>query len=188
MEPNAIELYEHTDRRAQLFFDSWETPPLLALGIFGRDAKQLRQPLDPRAFRLHGHGEINGRRHLLIRTAPPREGSKSFKDIWVNTERGNTIARVVHFTGDRERYRVDIQYMKQSGGLFPVAWSSSRPGYGIQTITTVDVDVNPSFDNVEFHVEPRDGMVVNLVKSGKVVVWRGSEEASHLRSSVFNKD
>jgi hypothetical protein len=126
--------------------------------------RPLRVALDPKQYRVHARTRHEGRPVVVLRSKNLSDREERFYEFWVDPARGSAIVRDVFYIDGQEWSHTDISYVQIAETWLPDGWTftifDGKRVTGLRQVDNVDVEINSSFDEVEFRVEPTAGMFV----------------------------
>jgi hypothetical protein len=89
----------------------------------------------------------------------------TFREFWVDVERGNTIVRYRRYLGDTESFQIDLWYDQDDSPNYPLArytYLQDHEGRLVRTheMFVVEYELEPMLADSLFYVEPQPGFNV----------------------------
>ncbi|MEZ6058849.1 MAG: hypothetical protein R3C19_00645 [Planctomycetaceae bacterium] len=193
----AVELMNHTPdgQFRAFFFDPVLYPIFCAHGIVQDDKHQiaplpsLRHAIQESYFHYDRAVSVNGQELVVVRSVD--HPSQLTSEYWVDMARDAAIVRMLHLDSSGDIYKeVDIDYEDSDRGWFPSGWTDSRGAQGsVETVKVANLEFNPDFSGIEFHIEPTPGMIYRNEGSPEAMVAAatGSPDMRFEYSEVLNQ-
>ncbi len=164
-----IDLFQKTEFSLQQFFLTRDFPVALSFSLLPH--RQIRPdkmtlPLSLGAnIHVRGSGSIEGREHIILRTASLTPDGQTYFEYWVDTSRGSVISRVRSMSEGHETIRIETEHEQQNEIWFPSHSRVERLNDDGELAELYELDLaysnlNSDLHGVVFHYSEQPGMVV----------------------------
>lgn len=173
---SGVDVAINTEKNLKQFFEPNDFPILFSHGVFPTEnfpePRELRGGVLPTDLSITSQTEFDGRPHLVLRS-PPRGGTDTFHEYWVDPSRQAAVSRWLSYVRGNVRWQFEAKYTEQGGHWLPASWRLERLSGGNvdhwEEMTLEPAEVNPAVTAEDFHVRTSAGQVVQDNRAGSVV-------------------
>jgi hypothetical protein len=156
---------------SQLQIESWLWPVFFAHGIVTTShaplaPPSLARPYDSDLWEVSGEQTLNGRRCLIVQTAPLAAAGAMVDEMWVDPGRSWCVVRRTSFTDGKPWTRLDIEHKQTDFGWWPERWTHTWTlGGQVRRIRKLQIDsfeANPPVTDADFTIPVKPGMTISV--------------------------